>query len=1270
MSGKILKTLIAIFVVFLSYNVEAVSPAQPILPSDNIQDPGALSTPWGGCTPADANCYVTTSGSTFSETVDGLEYATSTGILSLTSGYIIPTSVSVDAWNTLVTDSSNFVRQGGNTLGTTLTLGTNDANNLSFVTDSAERLTITAGGSIGINNVNPNYTLDVNGDVNVSGFLYGQGGGWYIDTSGNFSGNANYANSAGYVAASVDSNFNGFNVSNVGTLSATSLSLTNGLSVASGGTGASSFTAGRILFGNGSSAINSSASLFWDNANGRLGIGTTTPATTLAVTSGTNLGTMTFENGSVGGGGSPSLSLGVGPSSGATAGAYMQLTGRLEAWSTLIATTNATGFRTMRFGNSTNGVIDTTNGTFSIQRLNDAGNAITATPFQMSNAAPSASFIINSTGNIGIGTTTPGSKLHVFNSVNSELVNFIENPNSGSSAYTGLRIKSDNAASTYMFLNSTTRSTDGGVNTFTIRNDAGALRLQGQSATGGISISGQNVGINVTSPSTALHIVKSDASAALVRLQNSNATGYSAFEMYNSSSTFASAVGYANASASIFPGALYINGASTVPIVFGINNIEQARLHTNGNFGIGTTTPASKLVVNGTQASGDLQIGVSLNNTASNGYSVFRIGTATASPVGMGLHQFNSAYSGGGTYTPLTTTLTAFESGGLVLHANSASAPIKFFTGGSADVNERMRILSSGNVGIGTTTPTEKLSIAAGSDATSLRVSGTNTGTNWAGRIIAGGATSVFLMGQFNNQAWLGAHNAALNAWADFYINPDGGTKTFIGDFGGGTGTVIPLITADNTSGNVGIGTTTPTEKLSIVGGVNLTGALKLSGNAGTSGMVLQTTGTGLQWTATSSLGISSDITSLAVISGGRSNTVTGSNAVAFGLSNYNPASNGVAFGISNTIGTSSGYSTVIGTANTAGSIGYSTVIGRANTANSQQSTVVGIGNSAPTDYSTAIGSTNLIYGAGVAHLAFGDSNTINPGGASRAAAIGHSNTVNVGGAYVFGNSITNSTSNSVMIGPSDSAKITILSSGNLGVGTTTPGVRLSVVGNAQFTAVGSGAYGFDLNLTSNGTLTTSASDERLKQNVMAINSSSTLDKINQLKPSTFDWKSDGSHDLGLIAQEVQGIFPELVFTNPSDGYLGINYSRFTPLLISAIQELSRKVDAVLAWFKDGTFNVQSDVCVDDVCVTKDQFKNMLRNAGGQQQIFAPTYVPPTEPVVETPIAPTEGSGTSTEEAVTPPTPDETPVPVVVEPAPEPTPVVETPAPEAAPVTE
>lgn len=90
----------------------------------------------------------------------------------------------------------------------------------------------------------------------------------------------------------------------------------------------------------------------------------------------------------------------------------------------------------------------------------------------------------------------------------------------------------------------------------------------------------------------------------------------------------------------------------------------------------------------------------------------------------------------------------------------------------------------------------------------------------------------------------------------DWYIDNRGGVDSpndRLAFYGGGSEKVTFL-----TGGNVGVGDTNPGYKLSVAGDINLTGALRVSGSAGTNGFVLQTTGSGVQWVATSSLGISS----------------------------------------------------------------------------------------------------------------------------------------------------------------------------------------------------------------------------------------------------------------------------------------------------------------------------------------------------------------------------------------------------------------------------
>ena len=86
----------------------------------------------------------------------------------------------------------------------------------------------------------------------------------------------------------------------------------------------------------------------------------------------------------------------------AQGGAYVQLNGYEEAWTTLNVLSNTSGQRVMRFGTLSN--------RFSIQRLNDAINSITATPFSFANDAPTNSFYMLTSGTVGFGTSTPSEK--------------------------------------------------------------------------------------------------------------------------------------------------------------------------------------------------------------------------------------------------------------------------------------------------------------------------------------------------------------------------------------------------------------------------------------------------------------------------------------------------------------------------------------------------------------------------------------------------------------------------------------------------------------------------------------------------------------------------------------------------------------------------------------------------------------------------------------------------------------------------------------------
>ena len=101
------------------------------------------------------------------------------------------------------------------------------------------------------------------------------------------------------------------------------------------------------------------------------------------------------------------------------------------------------------------------------------------------------------------------------------------------------------------------------------------------------------------------------------------------------------------------------------------------------------------------------------------------------------------------------------------------------------------------------------------------------------------------------------------------------------------------------------------------------------------------------------------------------------------------------------------------------------------------------------------------------------------------------------------------------------------------------------------------------------------SSDERLKKDIEDIDLGLTV--LNQLKPRRFKWKSDGTEDIGFVAQEVKPLVPiaiggsgeEWLDTDSSDvkdaKTLKIGNDKLIPVLVKAIQELSAEVEALKA---------------------------------------------------------------------------------------------------------
>jgi hypothetical protein len=90
-------------------------------------------------------------------------------------------------------------------------------------------------------------------------------------------------------------------------------------------------------------------------------------------------------------------------------------------------------------------------------------------------------------------------------------------------------------------------------------------------------------------------------------------------------------------------------------------------------------------------------------------------------------------------------------------------------------------------------------------------------------------------------------------------------------------------------------------------------------------------------------------------------------------------------------------------------------------------------------------------------------------------------------------------------------------------------------------------------------------SDVSLKENITSV--SGMLERVLALRPVTFDWKATGTPSIGLVAQEVESLFPELVGeVEPEKGrkIKGVAYETLGVLAVAALQELKREYDAKL----------------------------------------------------------------------------------------------------------
>jgi hypothetical protein len=572
-----------------------------------------------------------------------------------------------------------------------------------------------------------------------------------------------------------------------------------------------------------------------------------------------------------------------------------------------------------------------------------------------------------------------------------------------------------------------------------------------------------------------------------------------------------------------FTGTFYQNGSVySGSSVWGTNGTNV--FYTAGNLGLGgMTSPSHALEVSGGIKSTSITTGNLISTSGS-----FANVTATAITAG----SFN------GTRANFTNAIaTAITTGTIDVTTGITAANINFtgdlYKNGAVYVSSQWTTnqdfsiyYTTGNVGIGNTTPGQKLDVTG-----NIRVSDTGAFTN----VTATAMTS----GSFN-----GTSGAFVNVTATAMTS-----GSFNGTSGAFTNVTATAMTSGSFNGTSGAFT-------------NVTATAMTSGSFnGTSGAFTNVTATAM--TSGSFNGTSGafvNVTATAITSGtfvGTSGAFVNVTATSMTSGSFN----GTSGNFTNINGTNSSITSIVATTVSSGSLylssnafisGNLTVSGTTTTINTETTTV----------------EDNLIV------LNSGPGGLVDGGILVKRFESGTTGSVNYSGIfykestdeYTFATTSSDPGMSPVVINdyiPIRSGYISITNTVEAtGLGT---GGALNVSGGASILKdvyVGG-------SLTATGSVT-SSSDARLKENIETIENA--LDKIENFRGVKYTKIATGAQEIGFIAQEIEQSFPEVVSTD-SNGFKSVAYGNVTAVLLQCIKELKQEVEDLKLSVKNCAYN-------------------------------------------------------------------------------------------------